>query len=275
MNKGIGIHEPILEAPDFSVIPKSVMDYAVRMAQNANDIARKNIKAYADELVSTYMAARNKDIIIFFNSGGMGWNLTKDTPGWASILNGIIEHLEKLGYNPLVLNYRRTGSRFRDSVREFFEAARRYPNKTKDLARRILFLLENLPGVKMIIAGESTGTVISEKTIRFFKDDKNVFSIQTGMPFWHTPVVNERTLSMNDNGLRLDTFHYGQVRAILWATFKSWFGVKLQPGTILSWLKAPGHDYSWQYPGVSSVVIEFLNKNFAAKNNAAMNGGIS
>jgi hypothetical protein len=31
----------------------------------------------------------------------------------------------------------------------------------------------------------------------------------------------------------------------------------------LSWLKAPGHDYSWQYPGVSSAVIDFLNKNFA------------
>jgi hypothetical protein len=275
MNKGIGIHEPQLEAPDLSVIPKSVMDYAVRMAQNATDIARKKIKIYADELVSTFMAARNKDIIIFFNSGGMGWNLTKDTPGWASILNGITEHLEKLGYHPLVLNYRRTGSRFRDSVREFFEAIRRYPNKTKDLARRILFLLDNIPGVKVIIAGESTGTVISEKTIRFFKDDIDVYSIQTGMPFWHTPAVNERTLSMNDNGLRLDTFHYGQVRAILWATFKSWFGIKLQPGTILSWLKAPGHDYSWQYPGVSSAVVGFLNKNFAVKNNTATNGGIS
>jgi hypothetical protein len=275
MTKGVGIHEPNLAVPDLSVIPKSVMDCAVKVAQDATDIARKKIKSYADELVSTYMAARDKDIVIFFNSGGMGWNLTKDTPGWESILNGVTAHLEKLGYHPLVLNYRRTGSRFRDSVREFFEAVRRYPNKTKDLARRILFLLDNLPGVKMIIAGESTGTVISEKTMRLLADRECVYSIQTGIPFWHTPVVHERTLSMNDNGLRLDTFHYGQVRAILWATFKSWFGVKLQPGTILSWLKAPGHDYSWQYPGVSSVVTEFLNKNFAAKNTAAIDGGIS
>jgi hypothetical protein len=192
----------------------------------------------------------------------MGWNLTKDTPGWASILAGIKENLERLGYRTVMLNYRRTGSKLRDSIREFFEAARRYPNKTKDVARRILFLLDNVAGLKVIIAGESTGTVISEKTMRVFKDNNNVYSIQTGMLFWHTPVVNERTLSMNDNGLRLDTFHYKQVRAILWATFKSWFGVKLQPGTILSWLKAPGHDYSWQYPGVSSVVINFLNDNF-------------
>jgi hypothetical protein len=258
----VGIHEPALGVSDFSTVPESVVDYAVRMAQNATDVARKQIKTYADELVGTYHAARDKDIVIFFNSGGMGWNLTKDTPGWASILEGIRENLERLGHRTVMLNYRRTGSKLRDSAREFFEAIRRYPNKTKDLARRVLFLLDNVPGLKIIIAGESTGTVISEKTMRVFKDNKNVYSIQTGMPFWHTPVVNERTLSMNDNGLRLDTFHYKQVRAILWATFKSWFGVKLQPGTILSWLKAPGHDYSWQYPGVSSVVISFLNDNF-------------
>ena len=275
MTDGVGIHEPKLAVPDLSVIPKSVMDYAVKMAQDASDIARKKINAYADELVSTYMAARDKDIVIFFNSGGMGWNLTKDTPGWASILNGITCHLEKLGHQPLVLNYRRTGSRLRDSIREFFEAAYRYPHKTKDFARRVIFLLDNLPQLKVIVAGESTGTVISEKAMRLLADRECVYSIQTGMPFWHTPAVHERTLSMNDNGLRLDTFHYKQVRAILWATFKSWFGVKLQPGTILSWLKAPGHDYSWQYPGVSSAVTEFLNKNFADKNTTAMNGGIS
>jgi hypothetical protein len=262
LKNSVGIHEPVLAIPDISAVPAVVVDYAVRMAQNAHDIPRKEIKTYADELVGTYLAALGKDIVIFFNSGGMGWNLTKDTPGWASILEGIKAHLVKLGYHPLMLNYRRTGDRLRDSIREFFEAARRYPNKTKDLARRILFLMENFPGLKVIIAGESTGTVISEKTMRFYKDNKNVYSIQTGIPFWHTPVVNERTLSMNDNGVCLDTFHYGQVRAIFRATAKSWFGLKIYPGTILSWLKAPGHDYSWQYPGVSSVVTRFLDENF-------------
>lgn len=261
----VGIHEPVLAIPDRSTVPVPVMEHAVQMAQDAKDIPRRRIKSYADELVGAYLAAVDKDIVIFFNSGGMGWNLTKDTPGWAGILNGIKTQLEQLGYRPVMLNYRRTGSGFLNSAKEFTEAIRRYPNKTKDLARRILFLLENIPGLKVVIAGESTGTVISEKTMRVFKDNANVYSVQTGIPFWHTPVVNERTLSMNDNGIRLDTFHYKQVRAILWATFKSWFGIKLQPGTILSWLKAPGHDYSWQYPGVSSIVIEFLDNNFKTK----------
>lgn len=275
MINDVGIHEPDLAAPDFSAVPEKVIDYAVRMAQDAMDIARSRIKSYADELVATYTAARDKDIVIFFNSGGMGWNLTRDTPGWSSILNGIKTHLEKLGYHPLVLNYRRTGTGLKNTIKEFFEAAYRYPHKSRDLARRILFLIDNLPGLKVIIAGESTGTVISEKTMRILSDRDSVYSIQTGMPFWHTPVVHQRTLSMNDNGIRLDTFHYGQVRAILWATVKSWFGIKDKPGTILSWLKAPGHDYSWQYPGVSTAVINFLNSNFDSKQVTAMNGGIS
>ena len=70
---------------------------------------------------------------------------------------------------------------------------------------------------------------------------------------------------MNSNGRGVDTFSYGNVPAMIWATFKSWFGLSSpddNPGSILSWLRAPGHDYSWQYPGVYAEVISFLDKNF-------------
>ena len=275
MTKDVGIQEPRLATSDYSEVPQNVVDSVVRFAQQAAGIVKERIITYTDELIGTYLEASDKDIVIFFNSGGMGWNLTTNSPGWASILNGIKAQLDKLGHHPLVLNYRRTGGGLWNSAKEFIEAACRYPYKAKDLARRVLFLSDNRPDLKIIIAGESTGTVISEKTMRMLKDRQNVYSIQTGMPFWHTPEVHERTLSMNDNGLRLDTFHYGQARAIFWATFKSWFGVKDEPGTILSWLKAPGHDYNWNYPGVSSVVTEFLNRNFGNDKATTMNGGIS
>jgi hypothetical protein len=275
MAKNIGIQEPGLAALDYSAVPENVIDNANRIAKKAVRSSLEKTRVYVDGLLSTYVQSLDKDVIIFFNSGGMGWNLTKDTPGWASILNGIKSQLEALGHHPLVLNYRRTGSGLRSSIREFFEAAYRYPHKSKDLARRVEFLIDNLPILKIIIAGESTGTVISEKTMRVMKDRPNVYSIQTGMPFWHRPVVQERTLSMRSNGSNIDTFSDGHVRAILWATVKGWFGRKNHPGTILSWLKAPGHDYSWQYPGVSSAVIKFLESNFAVKNSTTMNGGIS
>jgi hypothetical protein len=189
MAKNIGIQEPNLAALDYSAIPHDVIDSANLIARRAVRSNAERIKMYADGLLATYVQARDKDVVIFFNSGGMGWNLTKDTPGWASILNGIKSQLETLGYHPLVLNYRRTGSGLRSSLREFFEAAYRYPRKTRDLARRVVFLIDNLPDLKIIIAGESTGTVISEKTMRVLRDRQNVYSIQTGMPFWHRPAV--------------------------------------------------------------------------------------
>ena len=73
---------------------------------------------------------------------------------------------------------------------------------------------------------------------------------------------------MNDNGRGIDTFSHGHVPAMVWATVKSWFGLTSpddNSGDILSWLKAPGHDYSWQYPGVSSEVINFIKGNFGEK----------
>ena len=70
---------------------------------------------------------------------------------------------------------------------------------------------------------------------------------------------------VNSNGLGDDTFSYGDVPAMLWATVKGWFGLIKEsdnPGNILKWLRAPGHDYSWQYPGVYDSIVDFLQRNF-------------
>jgi hypothetical protein len=73
---------------------------------------------------------------------------------------------------------------------------------------------------------------------------------------------------MNSNGKTIDTFSYGKVSAMIWATVKGWLGISSpddNPGNILSWLRAPGHDYSWQYPGVYSAIVKFLDENFGSK----------
>jgi hypothetical protein len=214
------------------------------------------------------MEARDRDVVVLFNSGGWGWNMTSETPGWSSILDGITSELDTLGYSSIVLNYRRTSSGVKGCLKEFSEAVTRYPNKSKELAGRVLFLTDHLPHLKIIVAGESTGTVISDKTMGLLKDKSQVYSIQTGTPFWHKPTALDRTLLMNSNGKGIDTFSYGNIPAMVWATFKGWFGLLSpdeNPGNILSWLRAPGHDYSWQYPGVCSEVIKFLEANFGVK----------
>jgi hypothetical protein len=166
-----------------------------------------------------------------------------------------------------VLNYRRTSGGVRGCAREFYEAARHYPSKAEDLAKRIDFLTEHLPNLKVIIAGESTGTIISDRAMVLLKDNPRVYSIQTGVPFWHKPGFSGRTLMINTNGRTVDSFSDGKVPVIVWSSIKSWLGLtspKDEPGDILSWLKAPGHHYTWEHPGVYTKVIEFLQTHFNA-----------
>jgi len=268
MARDIGIQEPSLSVSDYSSVPQSVIDDAVQVASELVGKSQEALQDLVDQLVAAYLEARNRDVIVLFNSGGWGWNLTRDTPGWASILEGIRTQLENLGYNPLVLTYRRTSRGIRGCIKEFFEAASRYPRKARDQAEQVGFLTNHIPHLKVIIAGESTGTVISDRTMGFLKDEPRIYSIQTGTPFWHKPVALDRTLLMNSNGRGIDTFSRGNIPAMVWATVKSWFGLSSpdeNPGDILNWLKAPGHDYSWQYPGVCSAVTKFLDNNFGEK----------
>jgi hypothetical protein len=261
----IGIQESGLSEYDTAEVPASIFKDAVDLAKEIVGKGQEKIKEFADQLVAMYMRARESDIVIIFNSGGWGWNLTQETPGWSSILEGIKTELENLGYHSVMLNYRRTSSGLRGCVREFVEAARQYPNKAEDLAVRLEFLAEHLPEVKIIVAGESTGTVITDKTMKLLEKNEQVYSIQTGTPFWHTSAEGERTLLMNTNGRAVDTFSGGNIPVMIWTSIKSWLGIsspEQEPGDILSWLKAPGHHYSWEYPGVYNEVVEFLKMQF-------------
>ena len=265
MTKEIGIHEPSLSSYDEADVPKSILGDAVGYAEELFGENQKRRKKYKDQLIGMYMEVKDSDIVIIFNSGGWGWNLTQQTPGWASILNGIKSELERLGYSSIVLNYRRTGKGVLGCVHEFFESARRYPSRAEDLAKRIEFLTEHMPDVRVIITGESTGTIITDRTMVLLRDNPQVYSIQTGMPFWHKPGFSGRTLLINTNGRTVDTFSDGKVPVIVRKSFKSWIGLsspKDEPGDIISWLKAPGHHYTWEYPGVYTKVIEFLQTNF-------------
>jgi hypothetical protein len=264
----IGVQKTHLSEYEYSTIPQSVINDATELARELVGNSQDSFQDLVNQLLTTYMEARDSDIVVVFNSGGWGWNMLDQTPGWSSILDGIKSELEGLGYRSLVLNYQRTSRGLRGCIKEFVEEVTRYPSKAKELAKRVEFLTKHNPDLKVIVAGESTGTVISDRTMGILRDNTQVYSIQTGTPFWHKPTMLDRTLLMNSNGNAIDTFSYGKITTMVWATVKGWFGLSSpeeNPGTILSWLRAPGHDYSWQYPGVCVEVIKFLENNFGTK----------
>lgn len=262
---GVETQEDHLSEYDYPVMPSAVLEDANELAREVIGEGRKKFRGFVNQLLATYAGAVDKDVVIVFNSGGWGWKSIEETPGWSGIIDGIKSKLDGWGQKALVLNYRRTGSGVRSCIKEFIEVAACYPSKSGELSRRVEFLTDHIPNLKVIVTGESNGTVIVDKTMDILKDNPRVFSIQTGTPFWHKSTALNRTLILNSNGKTIDTFSCGNVAVMLWTSVKGWLGLSSledNPGTVLSWLRAPGHDYSWQYPVVYSEIVNFLEKNF-------------
>ena len=263
-----GIWSGALAEHDFSAVPQSVADDAAGLASELFDEGGKKYRAFVDQLLVAYVEAEDKDFIVVFNSGGWGWNMVEKSPGWRSILTGIKSELDSLGYESVVLNYRRTSETVLGCIEEFAESVASYPSKAKDLACRVEFLTDHLPDLSVIVTGESNGSVISDSAMHILQDNQSVYSIQTGSPFWHRSVTMERALLLNNNGMAPDSFSEGDIPTMVWASLKGLFGLappEENPGTILSFLRAPGHDYSWKYPEVCSQIESFLEENFRIK----------
>ncbi|MFC1912103.1 hypothetical protein ACFLXG_02990 [Chloroflexota bacterium] len=260
-----------LALPDFSKVPESVAQDATELAISLYGDYQVKYEGFVNQLLATYVEAEDKDIVVIFNPGGWGWNLVDESPGWRSIFDGINSELVDLGYSSLLLDYRRTEDTFRGIIDEFVEIIAAYPSKADELAYRVDFLTSHIPEVKVIIAGESVGTIISDRTMSLLRDNSRVYSIQTGRPFWHKGLMAERTLLLNDNGVNPDSLSSGDIISMLRASLKAAFGLSSledeAPGKIFHFVRAPGHDYNWEYPTVCAQITSFLKSNLGFKQN--------
>ena len=260
-----------LTLPDFSSVPESVTQDATELAVNLYGDYQGKYEDFVNQLLATYVEAKDKDIVVIFNAGGWGWNIVNNSPGWRSIFDGIKSELVDLGYSSLLLDYRRTEETARGIIDEFVEIVTNYPSKADELACRVEFLTNHSPELQVIITGESNGTIISDKAMALLRDNSRVYSIQTGRPFWYRSLVAERTLLLNDNGANPDSFSRGDILSMTRASLKALFGLPSledeAPGTIFHFVRAPGHDYNWEYPIVCTQITSFLENNFGFKQN--------
>lgn len=251
-----------IPAYDFSDVPQNVVNDASALAAEMFGKSGEKYQLFYEQLLMTYEEAQGKDFIVLFNPGGWGWKAPDQVKGWGTILEGIRVELDGLGYRSLLLNYQRTGESLVARVKELVEIINYYPSKSKYLATRVDFLTGQYPDLKVIVAGESNGAAMSSSVMNILQDNPQVYSIQTGTPFWYQPVVYNRTLLLNSNGTGPDTFNQGDIPAIVWASLRSAFGLADRAGTVFGHLKAPGHDYSWQYPEIYGKITKFLEENF-------------
>ncbi|MAG15196.1 MAG: hypothetical protein CL874_04895 [Dehalococcoidales bacterium] len=258
-----------LYAPDLAVVPEIVAEDAVELAMELFGDYRANSQDFANQLMAMYAEARDQDFVVIFNPGGWGWKFLDTSPGWCTIFDGIEYELASMGYTSLMLDYQRTESNLHGMVDEFVELLVVYPSKAENLAYRVEFLTSHIPDLKVIITGESNGTVIADTAMNILQDNPQVYSVQTGSPFWYRSATLDRTLLLNGNGVTPDSFSRGDVSTILWTSLKALVGQypseEEVPGKILAVLRAPGHDYRWQYPVVYSEIRGFLTHNFDFK----------
>ena len=249
---------------DFSAIPQSVVDDATELAVELFGDGQEKCDDFVNQLMAIYSEAEDKDFVIVFNSGGWGRNLVEASPGWWSIFIGIESDLDNSDYTSLMLNHLRAADGFLGRLDEVGEVINGYQSKAEDLACRVDFLTTHITDLKVILAGESTGAIITDSAMKILADNPQVYSIQTGPPFWHQTTMLNRTLVMSGNGITRDSLSQGDLLSIILGYFKGWFGLSepvVDFGTPPHHIDAPGHDYWWQYPEVCSQITNFLRHN--------------
>lgn len=252
-----------LSIQDFPDVPQPVVEDADRLATELfGDDQQKN-NDFISQLLATYLAAKDKDVVIIFNSGGFGWTPIEEIPEGQVFVTGIESELANLGYSALLLNHFRTAETLNGCLGELILATGLYPSKARDLAARVEFLTKHIPGISVILTGQSNGAGICESVIRILKDNTQVYSIQLGPPFWEDTIELDRSLVLRSNGVFPDSFSQGDLFAIIRANIEALFGISQEnPGHILLYIGAPGHDYQWKYETVRSQVINFLEQHW-------------
>lgn len=257
-----------LSVYDLSAVPQSVAEDATNLATELFGDYQEKCNDFVSQLLTMYLEANNKDFVVIFNSGGWGGNLLETSLGWQSIFTGIESELASSGYTSLLLDYQRTVKTLRGRLNELRERITGYPSKAKNLASRMEFLTNHNPDLRVILTGESTGTIICDRVMNILEDKPQVYSIQTGPPFRYENIVLARTLLLTNNGIVPDSYSEGDFWAVVWGNLEHWFGLS-EPiddfGTVPHYVGAPGHDYWWQYPEVCSQITNFLEQNFGIK----------
>ncbi|MCJ7763856.1 MAG: hypothetical protein MUO90_01690 [Dehalococcoidales bacterium] len=261
----VGSGDTPLPIQDLSLVPQSLRDEADELATKLFGNNQQKRQEFTSQLLGMYLVAKDRDVVIINNSGGWGWSSIDTFPYGLDFAAGIDAELTELGYSTLWLDFYRTPKTLNGCLSESMLALGLYPSKARDLASRVEFLTRQIPGIRVILTGESNGCTICNSAMHILKDNTQVYSIQLGPPFWNNSAFSERSLVLRSNGIIPDSFSQGNVFTVVRANLESIFGISQEhPGNILLYIGAPGHDYQWQHPGVGSQIIQFLNKCFTA-----------
>lgn len=268
--------QPAVDFGSMSPVEQQAWD----MASQVVGTSKKAQEQFVSQVLDLYGKVKDHDVAIFCTSGGWGKKPLEDDKQGQTWLVGIETELTKLGYNYYEVEDIRTGQGLPGYLYEFKEQLTHYPSKAKELAAKIDFLTKHISGLRVIITGQSNGAAFAGEVISRLQGNREVYSIQIGIPFWHRVSKTDQSLVIDNNGVGADSLTQRDLGRLLKANLVRLFVLNKIPAfTPFDWLltravlilgpydfglrlEAPGHDYLWQYPGVGPVIQNFLDKNF-------------
>jgi hypothetical protein len=229
-----------------------------------------NVNSFASWVLDICVRARDKDFLLIHNAGGWGNRALVNCLQWEkSIVNGVSDTLERLGYSWLLVQYFRCGNTWQEKIQDVKEQVRFFATKAKILAAVIEFVASHLEHLRVIMIGISQGAAFSNSVMQQMNSLKRVYSIELGMffPYLSHRLITEKTLAIDSNGLvpdaavRRDIKAY--IRAYSAAPFRwTWHLLRGRPVRFINCVNVRGHNYDWRYP-FRQQVVDFLDKNFS------------
>jgi hypothetical protein len=237
--------------------------------------ARSSARArFTKRLLDLCRQVQDKDVLVIHNPGGWGSSRLDHCLEWErSIVEGVKSTVERLGYSPFITQYFRSGDSLwahlgdsKDQVTAFLQG--RY-SQAKVLAAELKLIDRHLDGLKVVMVGVSQGAGFTNAVMRQLEDDEHVYSIELGTLFVHMRHrrITDHTLAIDGNGELPDPIVHRNL----------WLGTRIYATAPLRWLKyrmtrkprsftrcidLPGHDYSWDYPGVKQKIETFIQTMF-------------
>lgn len=229
---------------------------------------------FTQHLVDMYDELRGKDFLVIHNPGGWGSSRLDRCLDWErSIVEGVKNTIDRLGYSSCLTQYFRTRdsvwAHILDSAEQIRIFLRGRYSHARYLSAELKFITQHLDGVRVVMVGVSQGAGFTNAVIRQLGDGSRVYSIELGTMFVQVPrrISNGNTLAIDGNGIAPDPY----------VEFDLWAGIRAYALAPFCWVKywmigkprkfthcviMPGHDYSWEYPGVRQKIETFLRARF-------------
>jgi hypothetical protein len=228
---------------------------------------------FANQLVNVCTGARGRDFLIVHNPGGWGHARLDQCLGWErSVVTGIKDAMEGMGYSVFLMQYFRSGTGWRERMHDLREQIRFFISKASIMSAWLQFIMTHTGAINVILVGISQGAAFSNAVMQQLGGNYPIYSIELGCPLQYKSrrVITEKTLALEDSGVQPDALAQGNlwvgVGIFVAAFFKwVWYHLRGKRVALAYCVTAPGHEYDWANPQLQRRIKDFLKANFSTK----------